>query len=75
MKCEVNKTTQAAATQPPQASTGGQHMSPFTHSPAVAAFLRLVLWISFILRFVFIMIMCLGVWGQHVPMSTGSHGV
>lgn len=53
MKCEVYETTRAAATQPPQASTGGQHVSPFTHSSAVTAFVRLVLWISFIFEICF----------------------
>ncbi|KAM7327623.1 hypothetical protein ACRRTK_013990 [Alexandromys fortis] len=42
MKCEVYETTRAAATQPPQASTGGQHVSPFTHSSAVTAFLEVL---------------------------------
>lgn len=76
MKCEINKTTQAAATQPPQASAGGQHMSPFTHSPAVTVFVRLVLWISFIFKICFCydyVYRC--VCAQHVPMSKGSHGV
>lgn len=76
MKYEVNKTTRAAAPQPPHASTGGQHMSPFTHSPVVTSFIRLVLWISFIFKICFYYDYVHGcVCGQHVPMSAGFHGV